>query len=68
MLQIRLNNRRLDNIDNSGIFKTMKRQWNKLIKFSKQIVTNLFSSCRKLCSHCLFPVVVTSLEQAVNNL
>jgi hypothetical protein len=22
----------------------------------------------KLCSHCLFPVVVTSLEQAVNNL
>jgi hypothetical protein len=48
-----------------------------------QIVTSLQTSCNKsankllqicsqavnkLCSHCLFPVVVTSLEQAVNNL
>jgi hypothetical protein len=37
-----------------------------------QVVTGLQTSCyksvHKLCSHCLFPVVVTSLEQAVNNL
>jgi hypothetical protein len=42
-----------------------------------QVVTGLQTSCYKsvhmqavdkLCSHCLFPVVVTSLEQAVNNL
>jgi hypothetical protein len=41
-----------------------------------QVVTSLQTSCymiclqavNKLCSHCLFPVVVTSLEQAVNKL
>ena len=39
-----------------------------------QVVTGLQTSCYKsvqqavdkLCSHCLFPVVETSLEQAVN--
>jgi hypothetical protein len=34
---------------------------NKLLQICSQAVN-------KLCSHCLFPVVVTSLEQAVNNL
>jgi hypothetical protein len=34
----------------------------------KQVVTNLFTSCRQVFSHYLFPVVVTSLKQAVNNL
>jgi hypothetical protein len=34
---------------------------NKLLQIWSQAVN-------KLCSHCLFPVVVTSLEQAVNNL
>ena len=29
---------------------------------------NLLRAVDKLCSHCLFLVVVTSLEQAVNNL
>ena len=37
-----------------------------------QVVTCLQTSCyksiHKLCSHCLFLVVVTSLEQAVNNM
>ena len=33
----------------------------KLLQICSQVVD-------KLCSHCLFPVVVTSLEQAVNNL
>jgi hypothetical protein len=45
--------------------------------FHAQVVTGLQASCyksvnsqavNKLCSHCLFPVVVTSLEQAINNL
>ena len=34
---------------------------NKLLQICSQAVD-------KLCSHCLFPVVGTSLEQAVNNL
>jgi hypothetical protein len=34
---------------------------NKLLQICSQAVD-------KLCSHCLFPVIVTSLEQAVNNL
>jgi hypothetical protein len=34
---------------------------NKLLQICSQAVD-------KLCSHCLFPVVVTSVEQAVNNL
>jgi hypothetical protein len=43
-----------------------------------QVVTSLQTSYKllqicsqavnKLCSHCLFPVVVTGLDQAVNNL
>jgi hypothetical protein len=37
------------------------RSANKLLQTNPQAVD-------KLCSHCLFPVVVTSLEQAVNNL
>ena len=37
------------------------RSANKLLQICSQAVD-------KLCSHCLFPVVVTSLEQAVNNL
>jgi hypothetical protein len=37
----------------------------RLLQVSKQVVTNLFTSrVRNACS----PVVVTSLEQAVNNL
>ena len=35
--------------------------YNKLLQVCSQAVD-------KMCSHCLFPVVVTSLEQAVNNL
>ena len=34
---------------------------NKLLQICSQAVD-------KLCSHCLFPVVVTSLDQAVNSL
>ena len=37
------------------------RSANKLLQIGSQVVD-------KLSSHCLFPVVVTSLEQAVNNL
>jgi hypothetical protein len=37
------------------------RSANKLLQVCSQAVD-------KLCSHCLFPVAVTSLEQAVNNL
>jgi hypothetical protein len=40
----------------------------KLLQVCKQVVTNLSQAVDKLYSHCLFPVVVTSLEQAVNNL
>jgi hypothetical protein len=40
-------------------------------KKNAQVVTDLQTSCNKvvvdiwMCSHCLFPVVVTSLEQVV---
>ena len=38
---------------------------------NSQVVTGLQTTSQrvvdKLCSHCLFPVVVTSLEQAVHN-
>jgi hypothetical protein len=47
------------------------KQGRSLLQVCKQVVTNLFTSCRqddKLCSHSLFPVVVTSLEPAVNKL
>ena len=37
--------------------------YNKLLQICSQAV-DIF----KMCSHCLFPVVVKSLEQAVNNL
>ena len=44
---------------------------NKLLQVCKQIIAfhaSLFTRCRqKLCSHCLFPVVVTSLEQVINS-
>jgi ACR3 family arsenite efflux pump ArsB len=55
-------------------------QINLLATWDKQCEHNLLTACLadllqdvrflrvKLCSHCLFPVVVTSLEQAVNNL
>jgi hypothetical protein len=39
-----------------------------LLQVCKQVVTNLFTTVDKLCSHCLFLVVVKSLEQAVNKL
>ena len=37
----------------------------KLLQVCKQVVTN---NVDKLCSHCLYPVVGTSLKQAVNDL
>ena len=41
----------------------------KLLQVCKQVELNYKSvSNYKLCSHCLFPVVVTSLGQAANNL
>jgi hypothetical protein len=44
---------------------------NKLLQVCKQIIAfhaSLFTRCRqKLRSHCLFPVVVTSLEQVINS-
>ena len=40
----------------------------KLLLVCKQVVTICSQAVNKLCSHCLFPVVGTSLEQAVNNL
>jgi hypothetical protein len=41
----------------------------KLLQVRKQVVTNLFTSCQQLVfALYLFPVVVTSLEQVVNNL
>ena len=46
------------------------------IRKNAQVATNLqtikllqiCSQAVNMCSHCLFPVVVTSLEQAINNL
>jgi hypothetical protein len=40
----------------------------KLLQICKQVVTNLFTSCRQVVFALLVPVVVTSLEKAVNNL
>jgi hypothetical protein len=42
----------------------------KLLQVCKQVVTSLFTSCRQVVFALLVPhaVVVTSLEQAVNNL
>jgi hypothetical protein len=33
----------------------------------KQVVTNMFTNCRQVVFALFVPVVVTSLEQAVNN-
>jgi undecaprenyl pyrophosphate phosphatase UppP len=35
--------------------------------FCKQVVTNMFTNCRQVVFALFVPVVVTSLEQAVNN-
>ena len=45
----------------TGLQTSCYRSANKLLQICSQAVN-------KLCPHCLFPVVVTSLEQAVNNL
>jgi hypothetical protein len=43
-------------------------QTHKLLQVCKQVVTNLFTSCRQVVFALLVPIVVISLEQAVNNL
>jgi hypothetical protein len=40
----------------------------KLLQVCKQVVTNLFTSCQQVVFAHLFTVVVTDLEQVVNNL
>jgi hypothetical protein len=49
-------------------FKSKHVKTHKLLQVCKQVVTNLFTSCSQVVLHSLFLVVVTSLEQAVNNL
>ena len=41
---------------------------NKLLPICSHLQTSCYQAVDKLSSHCLFPVVGTSLEQAVNNL
>ena len=54
------------NIFRASYFKHVKTH--KLLQVRKQVVTSLFTSCSQVVFALLVPSIVTSLEQAVNNL
>ena len=63
-------------LPSNGLSKAMISISRPVGKKNTQVVTSRQTSCykyvkqavNKLCSHCLFPVVATNLDQAVNNL
>jgi hypothetical protein len=56
-------------VENLGKFKCYTHvKTHKLLQSANKLLQICSQAVDKLCSHCLFPVVVTSLEQAVNNL
>jgi hypothetical protein len=54
--------------DDNNLFQTCQQLGTSSANTSANKLLQICSQVVELCSHCLFPVVVTSLEQAVNNL